>query len=177
MYEFRYFLAKVRFKLSGNNKEVMSNYFRKAGMNIGDGCNICCNIMTMEPYMVDIGKNTTISGGVTLVTHDNSVSKLNIGGADIFGKIEIGDNCFIGQNSIIMYGVTLANNVIVAAGSVVCNSFSETNIIIGGNPARIIGTWEGFREKSSSLVTNREEARDLVNKGDLLHFVHRKEGH
>lgn len=139
MYELKYFLAKVKFKLSGNNKEVMSDYFRKAGMSIKGGCNICCNIMTMEPFLVDIGSNVTISGDVKLVTHDNSVAKLNIGGADVFGRIVIGHNCFIGQNSIIMYGVELANNIIVAAGSVVCNSFSETNIVIGGNPAKKSG--------------------------------------
>lgn len=37
MYELKYFLAKVKFKLSGNNKEVMSDYFRKAGMSIKGG--------------------------------------------------------------------------------------------------------------------------------------------
>lgn len=174
MYELKYFLAKVKFKLSGNNKEVMSDYFRKAGMSIKGGCNICCNIMTMEPFLVDIGSNVTISGDVKLVTHDNSVAKLNIGGADVFGRIVIGDNCFIGQNSIIMYGVELANNIIVAAGSVVCNSFSETNIVIGGNPAKKIGTWDALREKSSPYAISRSKAKELYLHGDYSRFISRK---
>lgn len=175
MHEFKYFLAKVRFKLSGNNKEVMSDYFRKAGMAIGKGCNICCNIMTMEPFMVEIGNNVTISGDVKLVTHDNSIAKLKIGGADVFGRIRIGDNCFIGQNSVLMYGVELTENVIVAAGSVVCNSFHESNIVVGGNPARKIGTWDVLREKSAPYAMSRSKARKLAAEQDDSLFVKRKE--
>lgn len=175
MYEFKYFLTKVKFKLSGNNKEVISDYFRNAGMRIGGGCNICCNIMTMEPFMVEIGRNVTISGDVKLVTHDNSVAKLNIGGADVFGRIVIGDNCFIGQNSIIMYGVELADSIIVAPGSVVCNSFIESNIVIGGNPAKKIGTWDALREKSTPYVISRSKARQMAKTKDYSLFIKRKE--
>lgn len=51
--------------------------------------------------------------------------------------IVIGDDCFIGMNSIILKGTTLGNNVIVGAGSVVHGTFPD-NCIIAGNPARIV---------------------------------------
>lgn len=76
MNELKYFLAKLHKKLMHGDKEIISNYFRKAGMKIGKNCNICCNIMTAEPYMIEIGNNVTISGNVVFVTHDNSVAKL-----------------------------------------------------------------------------------------------------
>lgn len=51
--------------------------------------------------------------------------------------IVIGDDCFIGMNSIILKGTTLGNNVIVGAGSVVSGKFPN-NVIIAGNPAKVI---------------------------------------
>lgn len=87
--------------------------------------------------MVTIGNNVTISAPVQLLTHDNSIIKMSKGEVtDTFGAISIGDNCFIGASTLILPGVTLADNVIVAAGSVVTKSFLESNIIIGGNPAK-----------------------------------------
>ena len=104
--------------------------------------------------MITIGKNTTIAGNVEFVTHDNSISKVLPQYSDLFGKISIGENCFIGAQSVIMYGVAIANNVIVASGSVVTKSITESNVIVGGNPARIISTWKSFAEKSENYGWN-----------------------
>lgn len=102
MRELRYFFVKVKYRLMKRDKEVINDYFRDMGMSIGKGCNIVPNITTTEPYLVEIGENTTLAGGVTLCTHDNSVSKMIPDCTDMFGKITIGRNCFIGQNSLIM---------------------------------------------------------------------------
>ena len=51
--------------------------------------------------------------------------------------IVIGDDCFIGMNSIILKGTTLGNNVVVGAGSVVHGTWPD-NCIIAGNPAKLI---------------------------------------
>lgn len=51
--------------------------------------------------------------------------------------IIIGDNSFIGMNSIILKGTKLGSNCIVGAGSVVSGAFPN-NVIIAGNPAKII---------------------------------------
>lgn len=51
-----------------------------------------------------------------------------------------------------MYGVTLADNVIVGSGSVVTKSITESNVIIAGNPAKIIGYWENFSKKANDNV-------------------------
>ena len=70
-----------------------------------------------------------------------------------------------------MYGITLADNVIVAAGSVVTKSVKESNVIVGGNPARIISTWDKFRDKTKSAAVRREnlyEALDKLVKGRVL---------
>lgn len=175
MKELKYWFAKVFYKIHRNNPEVMSDYFRKAGMRIGGGCNICCNIMTAEPYLVEIGNNVTISGNVTFVTHDNSISKCSPNCANLFGYIRIGNNCFIGQNATILYGCSLADNIIVAAGSCVCNSFLEEGIIIGGNPARKISDVNTFFNKNRDCAMRKVEAINAANNCDYSKFIVRKE--
>ena len=51
--------------------------------------------------------------------------------------VNLGDDLWVGGGAIICPGVTLGNNVIVAAGSVVTKSFGD-NVVVGGNPARVI---------------------------------------
>ena len=147
-----YFLTRIIAKVCGD--EAFSCLFRRYGMKVGRNCRIYSNIMTSESYLITVGDNVTISNNVQLITHDNSVCKLIPDKTDIFGEIHIGNNSFIGTRSIIMYGVTLPDNTIVAAGSVVTKSFKEEGIIIGGNPARQIGRYEKLKEKSLSYAIN-----------------------
>jgi acetyltransferase-like isoleucine patch superfamily enzyme len=51
--------------------------------------------------------------------------------------IEIGDDVFVGANTLILKGVTLGKRVIVGAGSVVTRSFPD-DAVIAGNPAKRI---------------------------------------
>ena len=151
----RYAIAKIKCRLK-KSQQPMIEYYRRNGAQVGDNCLICSNILTAESFLVHTGSNTTISTGVTLVTHDFSAHLIS-DKSNFYGEINIGDNCFIGANSTLMYGVTLADNIIVAAGSVVTKSFSESGIIIGGNPARQIGTWDKFTEKNKEKAVNRSE--------------------
>lgn len=85
--------------------------------------------------------------------------------SDLFGKISIGCNCFIGNGTIIMYGVSICNNVIVAAGSVVTKSITQEKVIVAGNPAKIIGTWEDFEHKYSAYAWIPSQ----ISKNELIH--------
>ena len=152
-----YVLAKIISKLRRErHKETLNRWFVKQGVELrggGEGwINICSNIAKNEPHLISIGNNTTIGGSVEFVTHDNSISKVIPGTSDLFGKIYIGENCFVGARSVIMYGVTIADNVIVAAGSVVTKSITEINVVVGGNQAKVISTWEVFAEKSKDYA-------------------------
>ena len=62
-------------------------------------------------------------------------------GAEFARPVTLGDNCWVGGMAVINPGVTLGNNVVVASGAVVTKSFGD-NVVIGGNPARIIKTIE-----------------------------------
>ena len=60
-------------------------------------------------------------------------SPLNIGKA----PVRIGERCWIGLSSVVMKGVTIGEDTIVASGSVVVNNI-PSRVIAGGNPARVI---------------------------------------
>lgn len=161
----RYYIAKIKSKIT-HSHEPMSDFYRRGGVTIGKGCLICSYLLTREPYLIEIGNNTTVSSDVSFVTHDNCAKLLFPGKSDFFGKIVIGNNCFIGEKSTILYGVTLADNIIVGAGSVVTKSFSQERIIIGGNPARIISTWDKLIEKSKDKAMCREDMEAQINSDD-----------
>lgn len=75
---------------------------------------------------------------------------------DVFGKVKIGNNVYIGNNALIMPGVSIGNNVLVAAGSVVCKSVPD-NVVIGGNPARILQSIEQYIDKNLPYNTDTKK--------------------
>ena len=160
--QIKYLLNKFLSRFHNNSDERMCIFFRKNGIIIGKNCHIYSNIVTPEPFLITIGNNVTISSDVIMITHDNSIIKVDSSLPNLFGEIKIGDNCFIGERVTILYGVNICNNVIVAAGSVVCNSFNEERIIIGGNPAKKIGTWDSFLEKNKSFGISRKNCKETL---------------
>lgn len=83
-----------------------------------------------------IGKGTYIAPNTGFITANHNVRDLD---RHCEGKdIVLGENCWIGMNSVILPGVTLGNRTIVGAGAIVTKSFEEGNIVIAGNPAKII---------------------------------------
>lgn len=161
MKSYKYIIAKTLSKIT-NRQDPIERYYRKNGIKLGNNCLICSYIMTREPYLLEIGDNVIISTNVTFITHDRS-PKLWYGWGDLYGKIKIGNNCFIGENATILYGVELADNTLVAAGSVVTKSFHDKGCVIGGNPARIIGCWDDLKNKYSNKVIKRKNMIVRVN--------------
>ena len=169
-YEFIY--ANIAYKIS-HNIEYIYNYYRKQGIKIGVNCRIYSELKSPEPYLISIGNNVTIAPGVNFICHDNSVCKLSPQYTDIFGCITIGDNCFIGANSLILPGIDIGNNTIIAAGSIVTKSFGE-GLVIGGNPAKIITDINTYKNKiekyalSTNGLSYSEKKRLLLNTNKLI---------
>lgn len=158
-----------RFKASN---ELIIRYLKNAGISIGNNCKIYSRITTPESYLINIGNNVTIATGAKFITHDNSICKVDNRYTDFFGKIVVGDNVFIGAYSIILPGVTIGNNSIVASGAVVTKSI-PSNVIVGGNPAKIISNIDKLKEKTVLYGINTDglsfsEKYDLLMSTDRL---------
>lgn len=153
MYRKFYLVKKVFYTLLGKRQKLMDLSIQKLiknGATIGGNFRLFSKIPTAEPYLLEFGNNVTVSTNVSFITHDNSVIKVIKNKTDMFGKITIGDNCFIGANTILLPGVTLGENTIVGAGSVVTRSFPEGDVAIAGNPAKVI-------KEVSKLKSNMKE--------------------
>jgi acetyltransferase-like isoleucine patch superfamily enzyme len=96
-----------------------------------------------NPKGVHIGAGTYIAFGSVILTHDMCRA--------IHKDVKIGENCFIGGNSIIMPGVTLGDSCIVAAGAVVTKDVSS-GTIVAGNPAVVIR--ENIKTKALGILIN-----------------------
>lgn len=95
---------------------------------------------------------------------------------DLFGKVTIGDNVYIGTDALIMPGVTIGNNSLVAAGSVVTKSVQPFTVV-GGNPARFICTVDEYIERNlkynidSKGLSNQEKKRILMKETPDEKFI------
>lgn len=116
----------------------------------------------MFPFMLSIGNNVNITSGVRILNHDYSWSVLKnkynlvLGGV---GKVCIGNNVFIGVNSIILMNSEIGDNVIIGAGSVVHGKI-PSNCVIAGSPAKVICTLDEFLKKRKER--QYKEASDIV---------------
>lgn len=121
--------------------------YRAYGANIGENVRAFSPVSSAESYLLTVGDNVTIATGVRFITHDNSAIKIYDDATDFVGPITIGRNVFIGANSVLLPGISIADNCIIGAGAVVTKSFETPGIIIAGNPAMIIGLADDMKQK------------------------------
>ena len=121
------------------SNEYRVKYLRKQGMKIGKDCRLNTLSFSTEPYLIEIGNHVAIADGSDFITHDGGIwcFREELGHADIFGKIKIGNNVFIGNSCTILPSTVIGDNCIVGAGSVVRGKFPDNSVIIG-NPAKVV---------------------------------------
>jgi acetyltransferase-like isoleucine patch superfamily enzyme len=124
-----------------------------------------------EPYLVSIGRHTTISFGVTFITHDGGTfvfrERPEYKSVIKYGRITVYENCFIGARAIIMPGVTIGPNAVVAAGAVVTKSVPP-NSVVAGVPARVLCDVESYATASLKNTPKYDEQTYNRNKEQEL---------
>jgi acetyltransferase-like isoleucine patch superfamily enzyme len=169
------FLKKLRNRLNRISTSP-EKYARKIGVKIGSNCYIQTYNFGSEPYLVTVGNHVQVTENVSFITHGGGwVFRKEIPDMDFFGKITVKDNVYIGTGSCILPGVTIESNVIIAAKTVVTKSIPE-GVIVGGNPCRIIGKTEEYKNKilEYNLKTKNlsaEEKRKVLINADENFFL------
>ncbi|WP_299434150.1 acyltransferase [uncultured Aquimarina sp.] len=143
------FLNSFYYRVLSPNK-----YAKRVGVKYGENCVFRTKYFGSEPYLIEVGDRVATSSNVHFVTHDGSLSVIRglfkeYRNIDLFDKIIIGNNVFIGINSTILPGTKIGDNVIVGAGSIVKGEL-KANSIYAGCPAKFILSIEDYLKKNEA---------------------------
>ncbi|EMW5714738.1 chorismate mutase [Enterococcus lactis] len=165
--ELRSQLLKETFGRTGKKiyMEPVINFDYGYNIFVGENFYANFNCTFLDVSTIEIGDNCMFAPNVQLYTATHPLHPVKRNSCLEYAKpIKIGDNVWLGGGVIVTPGVTLGNNVVVGAGSVVTKSFPD-NVVIAGNPARIIKTVEE-EPLEESLETLRQKIdtidRELV---------------
>jgi len=115
-------------------------FLRRIGAKIGNNVSfgLESTIDVFFPELVEIGDNTIIGYRTSILTHEFLVDELRI------GEVKIGENVMIGANCTILPGITIGDNAVISAHSLVNKDIPE-NVLAGGVPVEVIKTIESKR--------------------------------
>ena len=135
------------------NRGVSVEDLRKLGVSIGEDVHLYARahifIDKNFPWMLTIGDHVHLTSGVHIICHDYSwiVGKNYyhevLGG---IGKVSIGNNVFIGTETVVLMNSEIGDNVIIGAQSVVCGKIPE-NCVAVGSPAKPIMSLDEYWER------------------------------
>ncbi len=140
---------------------------------MGNNCRISCLSLSPESYLIELGDNVVIAQNTKLITHEGSICIFHKENPylDLYGRIKIGNNTFIGMNCLILPKTTIGNNCIIGAGSVVRGNIPDNSVVIG-NPAQVVMNTDRYRTKVFSnpvlgeyrLLKKEEKKQMLLDK-------------
>lgn len=137
------YIKEFIYRLRG---EYTTERLIKMGMRVGRHFNRL-NGVILDPghcWLIEIGDNVTLAPRVHILCHDASTKQfLNY---TKIGRVNIGNNVFIGAESVVLPGVTIGNNVVIGANSTVTHNIPNNSVAVG-SPARVICSFDGYIEK------------------------------
>ena len=144
------YLKEFLYRLRG---EFTTEKLVSMGMTVGKNFKRLHGVI-LDPghcWLIEIGDNVTMAPRVHILCHDAS-TKQHLGYTKI-GRVTIGDNVFIGAESVVLPGVTIGDNVIIGANSTVTHDIPE-NSVAAGSPARVICSLEEYLAKEKARMAS-----------------------
>ena len=141
-------IKEFLYRLRGEyTTEKLISMGMKVGKNFGR-----LNGVILDPshcWLIEIGDNVTLAPRVHILCHDAS-TKTFLNYTKI-GRVNIGNDVFIGAESVVLPGVTIGNNVIIGANSTVTHDVPD-GVVVAGSPARVICTLEEYLAKERARM-------------------------
>lgn len=141
----------IRFLLNRIRGESATDELISMGMRVGKNFQRM-NGVILDPdhcWLIDIGDNVTMAPRVHILCHDAS-TKIFLNYTKI-GRVTIGNNVFIGAESVVLPGVTIGNNVVVGANSTVTHDIPDNTVVVG-SPARILCSLDEYLAKEKARM-------------------------
>jgi acetyltransferase-like isoleucine patch superfamily enzyme len=131
-------------------------YRNVLGMKVGKNTSFALMVMVdvFFPERIRIGENSIVGYNTTILAHEYLINEYRL------GDVVIGSGVMIGANTTILPGVTIGDNAIVGAGSVVHRSV-EAGTFVAGNPLRVIKGMDASPEAAASSDVEPEMDRGL----------------
>lgn len=133
-------ILKKLFGKTGDTVWVEPPFHCDYGWNIEVGENFGANygLTILDVGKVTFGDSVVIAPNVLITTAGHPVHPVSRNSGYEYGiPITIGSNVWLGGGVIVLPGVTIGNNVVVGAGSVVTKDIPD-NVIAAGNPCKVI---------------------------------------
>lgn len=115
----------------GNNCIFKSNVelrsYKSGEIIIGNNCYFNNNVVVLGYKSIAIGNDVFVGPNVVIVDHDHDFANRS---AFVFQRIKIGNNVWIGANSVVLKGVSIGDNAIIAAGSIITKDIEPNSIVI-----------------------------------------------
>lgn len=150
----------------GNIRALLtSKIVMPPGITIGRNVHFGLGVILDQSHghLITIGSDVVIAPGARILVHDSARARIN--GRTWVSPVRIGDRAFVGAEALIMPGVTIGEDALVAAGSVVISDV-EAGTIVAGVPARVIGDVDEFDRKRTES-TARAFDRKIYNRWPL----------
>ncbi|MBO5136222.1 MAG: acyltransferase [Clostridia bacterium] len=144
------FLREMLYRIRG---EYTTEKLVKLGLKVGKNF-LRLHGVILDPshcWLITIGDNVTMAPNVHILAHDASTC-YELGYAKI-GRVNIGNNVFIGASTIVLPDVTIGDRVIIGAGAVVSKNL-ESDGVYAGNPAKRIMSYNEYIQKQENIFKN-----------------------